>query len=64
MFTYFRKPATVAKHTGKNESDISAEVSENEGATSDNLSDSNTGSASKGMNFLQTVFVMPRYCQY
>lgn len=42
-----RKPATVAKHTGKNESDTSAE-SENEGATSDNLSDSNTASASKG----------------
>ncbi|XP_069027436.1 transcriptional regulator ATRX [Embiotoca jacksoni] len=42
-----RKPATVAKHTGPNESEASAE-SENEGATSDNPSDSNTGSASKG----------------
>ncbi|XP_070818931.1 transcriptional regulator ATRX [Chaetodon trifascialis] len=42
-----RKPTTVAKHTGLNESDASAE-SENEGATSDNLSDSNAGSVSKG----------------
>ncbi|XP_030252596.1 transcriptional regulator ATRX [Sparus aurata] len=42
-----RKSATVAKHTGPNESDASAD-SENEGATSDNPSDSNTGSASKG----------------
>uniref|UniRef100_A0A3Q1FJ80 DNA helicase n=1 Tax=Acanthochromis polyacanthus TaxID=80966 RepID=A0A3Q1FJ80_9TELE len=42
-----RKPAAVAKHTGQNESDASAE-SENEGATSDNPSDCNTGSASKG----------------
>uniref|UniRef100_A0A8D3DAN4 DNA helicase n=1 Tax=Scophthalmus maximus TaxID=52904 RepID=A0A8D3DAN4_SCOMX len=36
-------------HTGLNESDASAD-SENEGATSDNPSDSNTGSTSKGMN--------------
>ncbi|XP_070769056.1 transcriptional regulator ATRX [Enoplosus armatus] len=42
-----RKPATVAKHTGLNEADASAE-SENEGATSDNPSDSNTGGVSKG----------------
>lgn len=46
---HFRKSTTVAKHTGLNESDTSAE-SENEGATSGNPSDSNTGSASKGMN--------------
>ncbi|XP_040903531.1 transcriptional regulator ATRX [Toxotes jaculatrix] len=42
-----RKPSTAAKHTGLNESDALAE-SENEGATSDNPSDSNTGSTSKG----------------
>uniref|UniRef100_A0A8D2ZVT7 DNA helicase n=1 Tax=Scophthalmus maximus TaxID=52904 RepID=A0A8D2ZVT7_SCOMX len=42
-----RKPSTAAKHTGLNESDASAD-SENEGATSDNPSDSNTGSTSKG----------------
>ncbi|XP_026213099.1 transcriptional regulator ATRX isoform X2 [Anabas testudineus] len=42
-----RKPATVTKHTGLNESDASAE-SENEGATSDNPSETNTGSTSKG----------------
>ncbi|XP_044218981.1 transcriptional regulator ATRX isoform X1 [Thunnus albacares] len=42
-----RKPTTVAKHTGLNESDTSAE-SENEGGTSDNPSDSNVGSSSKG----------------
>ncbi|XP_039975295.1 transcriptional regulator ATRX isoform X2 [Xiphias gladius] len=42
-----RKPTTTAKHTGLNESDASAE-SENEGATSDNPSDSNMGSACKG----------------
>ncbi|XP_041799426.1 transcriptional regulator ATRX [Chelmon rostratus] len=42
-----RKPTTVAKHTGLNESDASAQ-SENEGATSDNPSDNNTGSVSKG----------------
>ncbi|KAM9356604.1 transcriptional regulator ATRX [Symphorus nematophorus] len=42
-----RKPSTVVKHTGLNESDASAE-SENEGATSDNPSDNNTGSVSKG----------------
>nr|XP_033489133.1 transcriptional regulator ATRX isoform X2 [Epinephelus lanceolatus] len=42
-----RKSATVAKHTGLNESDTSGE-SENEGATSDNPSDNNTSSASKG----------------
>uniref|UniRef100_A0A3Q1EI86 DNA helicase n=1 Tax=Acanthochromis polyacanthus TaxID=80966 RepID=A0A3Q1EI86_9TELE len=41
-----------AKHTGQNESDASAE-SENEGATSDNPSDCNTGSASKGMNYMK-----------
>uniref|UniRef100_A0A7N6AUB8 DNA helicase n=1 Tax=Anabas testudineus TaxID=64144 RepID=A0A7N6AUB8_ANATE len=46
----FRKPATVTKHTGLNESDASAE-SENEGATSDNPSETNTGSTSKGMNY-------------
>ncbi|KAM7417838.1 hypothetical protein PAMA_017471 [Pampus argenteus] len=42
-----RKPTTVTKHTGLNESEASTE-SENEGATSDNPSDSNMGSASKG----------------
>ncbi|KAM4555400.1 transcriptional regulator ATRX [Odontesthes bonariensis] len=42
-----RKPAAVAKSTVRNESDASAE-SENEGATSDNPSDGNTGSGSKG----------------
>ncbi|XP_035017008.1 transcriptional regulator ATRX isoform X2 [Hippoglossus stenolepis] len=42
-----RKPTTAAKHTGLNESDTSAE-SDNDGAPSDNPSDSNTGSASKG----------------
>ncbi|XP_034739450.1 transcriptional regulator ATRX isoform X7 [Etheostoma cragini] len=42
-----RKPTTVAKHTELNESDDSVE-SENEGATSDNPSDSNTCSLSKG----------------
>ncbi|XP_053284237.1 transcriptional regulator ATRX isoform X2 [Pleuronectes platessa] len=42
-----RKPSTAAKHTGPNESDSSAE-SDNEGAPSDNPSDSNTGSTSKG----------------
>ncbi|KAG7517217.1 transcriptional regulator ATRX [Solea senegalensis] len=36
-----RKPTTVAKHTGPNESDTSAE-SENEGESSDNPSDNNT----------------------
>uniref|UniRef100_A0A8D3CJC6 DNA helicase n=1 Tax=Scophthalmus maximus TaxID=52904 RepID=A0A8D3CJC6_SCOMX len=49
VLTHFRKPSTAAKHTGLNESDASAD-SENEGATSDNPSDSNTGSTSKGMN--------------
>uniref|UniRef100_A0A665WMF9 DNA helicase n=1 Tax=Echeneis naucrates TaxID=173247 RepID=A0A665WMF9_ECHNA len=48
VLPYVRKPATVAKHTGHDESDALVE-SENEGATSDNLSDSNTGSTSKGM---------------
>lgn len=43
----FRKPATVTKHTGLNESD-SAE-SQNEGASSDNPSDNNTGNTSKGI---------------
>uniref|UniRef100_I3KN62 DNA helicase n=1 Tax=Oreochromis niloticus TaxID=8128 RepID=I3KN62_ORENI len=38
------------KHTDQNGSESSAE-SENEGATSDNPSDSNTGSVSKGMNY-------------
>uniref|UniRef100_A0AAQ6AC07 DNA helicase n=1 Tax=Amphiprion ocellaris TaxID=80972 RepID=A0AAQ6AC07_AMPOC len=47
-----QKPVAVAKHTGQNESDTSAE-SENEGATSDNPSDCNTGSASKGMNYIK-----------
>ncbi|XP_042349136.1 transcriptional regulator ATRX [Plectropomus leopardus] len=42
-----RKSTTVAKHTGLNESDTSAE-SENEGATSDDPSDNNTSSKSKG----------------
>ncbi|XP_074504494.1 transcriptional regulator ATRX isoform X3 [Sebastes fasciatus] len=42
-----RKSATVAKHTELKESDASAE-SENEGATSDNPSDNNTSSVSKG----------------
>ncbi|XP_069387485.1 transcriptional regulator ATRX isoform X2 [Paralichthys olivaceus] len=42
-----RKPTTATKHTGLNESDTSAE-SDNDGAPSDNPSDSNTGSASKG----------------
>ncbi|XP_028271420.1 transcriptional regulator ATRX [Parambassis ranga] len=41
-----RKPTTVTKHTGRNESDASAE-SENEGAASDNPSDSNN-TASRG----------------
>lgn len=50
MPTLFRKPATVAKHTGLNESDASDE-SENEGANSDNPSDNNTGSVSKGMKY-------------
>uniref|UniRef100_A0A671WS00 DNA helicase n=1 Tax=Sparus aurata TaxID=8175 RepID=A0A671WS00_SPAAU len=50
VLTHFRKSATVAKHTGPNESDASAD-SENEGATSDNPSDSNTGSASKGKKY-------------
>ncbi|KAK2904027.1 transcriptional regulator ATRX isoform X1 [Channa argus] len=42
-----RKPATVTKHTGLNESDASAE-SENEGAASDNPSERITGNTSKG----------------
>ncbi|XP_030594695.1 transcriptional regulator ATRX isoform X1 [Archocentrus centrarchus] len=42
-----RKSSSVAKHTDQNGSESSAE-SENEGATSDNPSDSNTGSVSKG----------------
>lgn len=50
MLSNFRKCTTVVKHTGLNESDESAE-SENEGATSDNPSDSNTGSGSKGRSF-------------
>lgn len=54
----FRKPATVTKHTGLNESDASAE-SENEGATSDNPSETNTGSTSKGMNYRHSYL---RYC--
>lgn len=48
MQTRFRKSTTVVKHTGLNESDDSAE-SENEGATSDNPSDNNSGGVSKGM---------------
>ncbi|XP_063347901.1 transcriptional regulator ATRX isoform X1 [Pelmatolapia mariae] len=40
-----RKPTSVAKHTDQNGSESSAE---SEGATSDNPSDSNTGSVSKG----------------
>uniref|UniRef100_A0A3Q3W1Z0 DNA helicase n=1 Tax=Mola mola TaxID=94237 RepID=A0A3Q3W1Z0_MOLML len=43
------------KHTGTNESDVSAE-SENEGSTSDNPSDSNTGSASKGIRNGVTIW--------
>lgn len=50
VLKHFRKPATVTKHTGLNESDASAE-SENEGATSDNPSETNTGSTSKSMNY-------------
>ncbi|KAF7668687.1 hypothetical protein LDENG_00294610 [Lucifuga dentata] len=42
-----RKPTTVTKHTGLNESDSSAD-SENEGASSDNPSDCNKDSRSKG----------------
>ncbi|XP_029703212.1 transcriptional regulator ATRX isoform X2 [Takifugu rubripes] len=42
-----RKCATVVKHTGLDESDESAQ-SENDGATSDNPSDGNAGSGSKG----------------
>ncbi|XP_029296954.1 transcriptional regulator ATRX isoform X2 [Cottoperca gobio] len=42
-----RKPASVAKHSGAKGPDSSAE-SENEGATSDNPSDNNTSSVSKG----------------
>ncbi|XP_071773053.1 transcriptional regulator ATRX isoform X1 [Centroberyx gerrardi] len=42
-----RKPAAVAKHTGLNESDTS-EGSENEGASSDNPSEGNVDSLSKG----------------
>lgn len=51
VLTHFRKPATVAKHTELNESDASVE-SENEGATSDNPSDNNTSSVSKGVNYV------------
>ncbi|XP_039872463.1 transcriptional regulator ATRX isoform X1 [Simochromis diagramma] len=40
-----RKPTSVAKHTDQNGSESSAE---SEGATSDNPSDNNTGSVSKG----------------
>lgn len=47
----YRKCATVVKHTGLDESDESAE-SENDGATSDNPSDGNTGSGSKGRSYL------------
>uniref|UniRef100_A0A665WP00 DNA helicase n=1 Tax=Echeneis naucrates TaxID=173247 RepID=A0A665WP00_ECHNA len=54
VLPYVRKPATVAKHTGHDESDALVE-SENEGATSDNLSDSNTGSTSKGMFYDDTL---------
>ncbi|XP_045885715.1 transcriptional regulator ATRX isoform X2 [Micropterus dolomieu] len=49
-----RKPATVAKHTGLNESDASDE-SENEGANSDSPSDNNTGSVSKGTLVMRPV---------
>uniref|UniRef100_A0A3P9H4P6 DNA helicase n=2 Tax=Oryzias latipes TaxID=8090 RepID=A0A3P9H4P6_ORYLA len=42
-----RKPTTVVKHTGENESDPSVD-SNNEGATSDNPSEGNTSSRSKG----------------
>ncbi|KAM8907772.1 transcriptional regulator ATRX isoform 2-T2 [Spinachia spinachia] len=41
-----RKPTTVSKHTGLKDSDASAE-SENEVATSDNVSDNNTSNISK-----------------
>lgn len=52
----FRKCTTVVKHTGLDESDESVE-SENEGATSDNPSDSNTGGGSKGRGILSILFV-------
>ncbi|XP_034398732.1 transcriptional regulator ATRX isoform X2 [Cyclopterus lumpus] len=42
-----RNSTTVSKHTGPKESDASAE-SENEGVSSDNPSDNNTSSVSKG----------------
>uniref|UniRef100_H2T6G5 DNA helicase n=1 Tax=Takifugu rubripes TaxID=31033 RepID=H2T6G5_TAKRU len=47
----YRKCATVVKHTGLDESDESAQ-SENDGATSDNPSDGNAGSGSKGRSYL------------
>lgn len=61
MLTHFRKPATVAKHTGLNESDTSPD-SENEDATSDNPSDSNTGSASKGKKYGGTSLFLSINC--
>lgn len=61
VLNHFRKPTTTAKHTGLNESDASAE-SENEGATSDNPSDSNTGSACKGMDYGGTCWSWSGYC--
>uniref|UniRef100_A0A671WV30 DNA helicase n=1 Tax=Sparus aurata TaxID=8175 RepID=A0A671WV30_SPAAU len=54
VLTHFRKSATVAKHTGPNESDASAD-SENEGATSDNPSDSNTDR--KGQLLIHILFI-------
>lgn len=56
LLSNFRKCTTVVKHTGLDESDESAE-SENEGATSDNPSDSNMGGGSKGRSILSILFV-------
>uniref|UniRef100_A0A669CPL0 DNA helicase n=1 Tax=Oreochromis niloticus TaxID=8128 RepID=A0A669CPL0_ORENI len=60
--TYCRKPTSVAKHTDQNGSESSAE-SENEGATSDNPSDSNTGSVSKGMNYTKVFLNFYSRCR-
>lgn len=61
VLTHFRKSAAVAKHTGQNDSDASAE-NENEGATSDNPSDNNTSSVSKGMNYGGTCWSQSIHC--
>uniref|UniRef100_A0A669BB92 DNA helicase n=1 Tax=Oreochromis niloticus TaxID=8128 RepID=A0A669BB92_ORENI len=50
------------KHTDQNGSESSAE-SENEGATSDNPSDSNTGSVSKGMNYTKVFLNFYSRCR-